>query len=360
MEKYVYVFHHTDLDGMGIKVLGMIYAMSLNLPSKTISCSYNKVDAEVCQAIKTIDDVAEIIIGDISVNEDTAERLNEIYKLGIPIRLRDHHDTATWLNKYEWALVSEKDDDESYRCATWWLAQDPDMKDVNNKLHGVIEAIDEWDTWKWKEHNLVVAKQLNSLFTIMGEDEFTQYLIEGYRNSVPIEGANKMFTEKAKIMIDVYERYIQNQVALCDKFMYTMNLWTQIPDHKPGIFRQIKKTVKLKTGVVFVNGDMSAIGDALLDIHPEIDVLMMIAFPGLISWRTQKKDLPITLGKIAKRATGSGGGHPMAAGSTISFEGFKDMLTRFMERNFSTKLDFSNLQSTWERKWAEKRKQEQG
>ena len=104
--------------------------------------------------------------------------------------------------------------------------------------------------------------------------------------------------------------------------------------------------------------DMSEVGDALLDNHPELDILMMVAFPGMISWRTQKKDLPLPLGKIAKRATGDGGGHPMAAGSTISFEAFKDMLTRFMERNFNSKLDFSNLKSSWERKWEEEHKQQ--
>ena len=358
MDKYVYVFHHTDLDGMGVKILGMLHAMELGLPCKTFSSSYKKVNTYVCDSIKTVDDVAEIIIGDISVNEETAERLDEVYKLGVPVRLRDHHDTATWLNKYEWALVSEKDDDEVYRCGTWWLAQDPDMQVIANKFHGVIEAIDDWDTWKWKEHNLTMAKQLNSLFNVMGEEEFTQYMIEGYKAIVPIEGANKMFTEKAKIMIDTYDRHIQAQVAVCEKFMYTMNLWAEVASHKPGVLRKIKRTVKFKTGIIFLNSDMSEVGDALLDNHPELDILMMVAFPGMISWRTQKKDLPLPLGKIAKRATGDGGGHPMAAGSTISFEAFKDMLTRFMERNFNSKLDFSNLKSSWERKWEEEHKQQ--
>ena len=351
MDKYVYVFHHTDLDGMGIKAIGLLHAMELGLKCRTIECSYNKVNSEVCQVIKNIDDIAEIIIGDISVNETTAERLDEVHQLGVPLRLRDHHDTAEWLNKYDWALVQERDSEGISRCATWWLAQDPDMKEISCKLYGVIEAIDLWDTWRWKDTNQLVAKQLNSLFTILGEEEFIQHLIESYRNGVP--NINDFFSEKEKIMLETHERHIQSQVNLCERFMYTMNLWTQIPEHRPDVVRKLKKTIKLKTGIVFLTGNLSEIGDVLLDKHPELDVLMMIAFPGLISWRTQKKDLPITLGKIAKRATGDGGGHPMAAGSVISFASLKDMLTRFMERNFSPKLDFSNLKSSWERQWDE-------
>ena len=85
MDKYVYIFHHTDLDGMGVKILGMIHAMEIGLPCKTIACSYSKVNTYISDSIKTVDDVEEIIIGDISVNEEIAERLDEIYQLGIPI-----------------------------------------------------------------------------------------------------------------------------------------------------------------------------------------------------------------------------------------------------------------------------------
>ena len=354
MEKYVYIFHHTDLDGMGVKVLGMLYAEAKGLPYQTIGCSYGRVNTEVCNAIKIVDDVEEIIIGDISVNEDTAERLDDLYKDGMPIRLRDHHDAAAWLNKYDWALVGELDNDEIARCGTWWLANDDDMKSISQRLKVVIECIDQWDTWKWKESKFEPARKLNSLFSILGEQEFTQYLIDGYKNNT-FKSLDDLFSERTQIMLECYNRYISSQVALAEKFMYTMNLWTQISTQQPGVVRKLKTTIKLNTGIVFVTGDLSEVGDRILDNHPELDVLMMIAFPGLISWRTQK-DLPISLGKIAQRATGNGGGHPKAAASTISFAQFKDIMTKFMGLNFSPKMDFSNLRSAWERDFAEKEK----
>lgn len=345
MEKYVYIFHHTDLDGIGVKILGMLYAMEKRLPYKTIPCSYKGINPAVCNAIKTIDDVAEIIIGDISVNEDTAERLDDLYKEGLPIRLRDHHDTAIWLNKYKWAIVSETDNDEIPRCGTWWLANDNDMESIRNKLSIVIDCIDKWDTWEWKKTNFVEAKKLNSLFSLLGEEEFTQYIIDR-RDS--LKSIGDLFTERVEIMLDARNRCIESQVALCEKFLYTMNLWLQVNETKPGVLRKLKKTIKLKTGIVFATGDLSEIGDLILDHYPELDILMIIAFPGLISWRTQK-DLPISLAKIAKRATGDGGGHQKAAGSVIGFEPFKDMITKFFDKNFSSKLDFSNLCSRYER-----------
>lgn len=352
MKKCVYVFHHTDLDGMGVKILGILYARQRGLACKTIPCSYGKVNQEVCQAIKVIDDMEEIIIGDISVNEDTAERLEDVYRDGLPIRLRDHHDSADWLNKYEWAIVKEADDGGIARCGTWWLAQDEDMKKIRDKLSVVINAIDQWDTWKWKESRYMPARQLNSLLSILGQDDFVQYILENQDN---FKSDKDLFTERMEIMLETYNRQIENQVALCEKFMYTMNLWTQVPDKKPGVQRKLKKTVKLYTGIVFLNNELSAVGDAILDKHPELDVLMILAFPGMISWRTQK-ELPISLAKIAKRATGFGGGHPSAAGSTISFSSFKDILTKFMDANFANTLDFSNIKSAWERNYEAEQK----
>ena len=345
-EKYVYVFHHTDLDGMGIKIMGLLYAMQKGLPCRTCACSYASVNANVCQAIKNTADVEEIIIGDISVNEDTAERLEDVYRDGTPVRLRDHHDSADWLNKYEWARVKEYDDGGISRCGTWWLAQDEDMKGVADKIPLIINAIDEWDTWRWKNSGDDTAKNLNSLLSILGQDDFVNWVMSSYKTFDTVEN---MFGEEEKIMLWTYHRQLQYQVEMCEKFMYTMNLWTEIPMHKDGVQRKLKKTIKLVTGIVFSNTDLSAIGDMILDRHPELDILMVIAFPGTISWRTQK-DLPISLAKIAKRATGKGGGHPSAAGSTIGFTAFKDMLIRFMDSTFSTSLDFSNLKSSWERK----------
>ena len=78
--------------------------------------------------------------------------------------------------------------------------------------------------------------------------------------------------------------------------------------------------------------------------------------PGNLSWRTHK-DLPISLAKIAKYATGTGGGHYHAAGSNIPFYKFKDIFCEFMDHNFNKHLEYSNLLSSRERKKREDEKQ---
>lgn len=339
MEKTVYIFHHTDLDGMGVKILGVLYAQQQGLPYKTISCGYSTINPYVNDMIKKAKDVAEVIIGDISVDDTTAASLHKwMRKTGVPVRLRDHHETAHALNKYAWAVVHECDADKVPRCGTWMLAQDEDMIEIAERNKVLIEAIDAWDTWKWKSQDKQYAKNLNALMSILGENEFTKYCLS--LDGTLSNPADLFDIEKAA-MIKAFRLFINKQLDNYEKYMYTMNLWILTKPNKT------KKQLKLKTGVIFCNSNLSEIGDGMLDRHQELDLLMMISFPGSISWRTQKQ-LDIPLGKIAKMATGNGGGHPMAAGSTVSFSQFKDSLIRFMDKNFAAELDYSDLLSPYE------------
>lgn len=340
MEKQVYIFHHTDLDGIGVKILGILYAKQQGLPYKTISCSYVTVNNNVREMIDTAQDVAEVIIGDISVDEATAAKLDKWHqKTGVPIRLRDHHETAHALNKYPWASVHECDENKVDRCGTWMLSQDEDFHRITSRNRALIKAIDSWDTWKWKPTNNLYAKNLNALMSIMGEADFTEYCLS---LDGKLRKPSDLFNTEKAAMIKAFRLLIEKQLDTYDKYMYTMNLWLT---HKI----EGKKQVKFKTGVIFCNSNMSEIGDGMLDRHPELDILMMVSFPGSISWRTQKQ-LDIPLGKIAKMATGNGGGHPMAAGSTVGFNQFKDNFTRFMDKNFAAEMDYSDLLSPYETK----------
>ena len=338
MEKQVYIFHHTDLDGIGVKILGILYAQQQGLPYKTISCGYSTVNGNVMNMINEAKDVAEVIIGDISVDEETAAKLDKwMRKTGVPVRLRDHHETAHALNKYDWAIVHEHDEHKVDRCGTWMLSQDEDFQEITAKNKILIEAIDAWDTWKWKRANNLHAKNLNALLSIIGEADFTEYCLS---LDGKLKEPSDLFDTEKSAMIKAFRLFIKKQLDSYDKCMYTMNLWVLNKVHG-------KKQIKLRTGVIFCNANLSEIGDGMLDRHPELDLLMMISFPGSISWRTQKQ-LDIPLGKIAKMATGNGGGHPMAAGSTVSFNQFKDSLIRFMDKNFAAEMDYSDLLSPYE------------
>lgn len=349
MDKHIYIFHHTDLDGMGVKVLGTLYAQSKGIPFSTYKCGYRQINTGVQAALKQ-DDIEEIIIGDISVNEETAQLVERAVRAGTKIRMYDHHESAMALSQYSWAHVQEVDADGTPCSGTWVMGQDPDFRPFYDANKFMMDTINDWDTWLWKERNNITARQLNSLMDILGEDAFTEYLMS--RTNTSIQSAGELFDHDTQVMIDTHRRLVVQQADTCEKNMYTVKLWTQVPIHKDGIQRRLTQTVALKTGMVFVQSNISEIGDLILDRNPDLDVLMMIIFPNTISWRTHKQ-LPVSLNKIAQRATGWGGGHPMAAGSTISYSVFQDAISNFMESSFKDNLEFSNLTSPYIRKLRE-------
>lgn len=303
--KKIFIFHHSDLDGMGVKILASKYAEEKGFEYETHKCNYNDVDQIVCDTLKEVStsDIEEVIIGDISVNEQTAEFLDHLFYSGVAMRLRDHHATAEWLNKYPWAKVQERDTDGIERCGTWLLSSDSCFDNIRELMGSFIYEVDMWDTWKWKSVNDINATNLNALFQILGEEDFTNYILS-------IDCAGDLFTEYGKTMIEAHERQVKKVAENCEAHMWVMDL--SIPN----------KSNSYKTGVVFCNHDISDVGNLILDKHPELDILMLVSNPKSISYRTQKH-LDVPLGDVAKMITGSGGGHPMAAGSVISPKQFQ-------------------------------------
>src|SRR5574340_1199463 len=98
-------FTHTDLDGVGCGILAeREYGDNVEIEY----CDYDNINEKVLDYINTSTAPVDLIlITDISVNEDVAERLEFIHHWGgVKIKLIDHHGTATWLNKYKWAEVN--------------------------------------------------------------------------------------------------------------------------------------------------------------------------------------------------------------------------------------------------------------
>lgn len=330
----IHIFHHVDLDGMGVKILSEFYATTNQISFQSHSCGYRRINDAVQNCLNTVFP-EEIIIGDISVNEDVARKLDKAVQAGIKVRLRDHHETAKDLNSYDWALVESKDRNNIPRCGTYWLFQDPEFNEYRPYFQVLVDAIDDWDTWKWKENNNTDAKDLNALLSILGDSEFCEYITNIIYTSIasqtPITQSSQLFTERTKIMLDTHNRLIENSVRACERSLYTTNLWVYA-----------NKAIKLKTGIVFLNSDISEISDILLERHTELDVLMVVTLPGSISWRS-RKPLEVSLSKIAKKATGMGGGHSQSASSNIAIAKFQDLMAYFMEKNFDRSLDYSNI-----------------
>ena len=176
MENTVHIFHHTDLDGMGVKILGMLYAIEKGLPYETHCCGYTLINDEVTRCLTQSEHPSEIIIGDISVNKDVADMIEQYRKSGkIKVKLYDHHESAMYLNEFSWATVKITDDEGVPICGTKLLSKDPDFQKFNENVSYFVETINDWDTWLWKTKNNKVALELNILLSILGENDFTEY-----------------------------------------------------------------------------------------------------------------------------------------------------------------------------------------
>ena len=311
--KKVLVFHHSDLDGMGVKFIGIRVALSKDLICETYNCNYHTVNdlvfRNVSRQLKNIDTV---IIGDISVDEETAEILDEWQKdYGFNLILRDHHATAEHLNKYDWAYVAEFDEQGVPYCGTYLLAKE--FPEIQRDWEVFIKTVDDWDTWKWVVKQNNYAKDLDSLFQTLGEEEFTKYMFDvlGHYPTYPGE----LFTDWAKTIVQANNMIVEKMAKSCEKHMMTTTLNV--------------KGYSYSCGIVFCNSQISEVAEFLLSRHDEIDILMLIGFPRGISFRS-KKNLEISLGDVAKYTTGVGGGHPQSAGAVISAKQISSFIHRFL------------------------------
>ena len=311
--KKVLVFHHSDLDGMGVKFIGVKVAISKDMPYETYNCNYHTVNdlvfRNVSRQLKYID---TIIIGDISVDEDTAEILDEWQeKYGFNLILRDHHATAEYLNKYDWAHVAEFDESGVPYCGTYLLAND--FPEIQDDWKVFIEAVDDWDTWKWVNNQNHYAKDLESLFQTLGEEEFTKYMFSVLDNHP--KHLEDLFTDWAETIIQATDMMIEKTAKSCEKHMMTTVLDV--------------KGYSYFCGIVFCNSQISEVAEFLLSRHDELDLLMLVGFPRNISFRS-KKNLEVPLGDIAKYTTGAGGGHPQSAGAVVSAKQITSFIHRFL------------------------------
>lgn len=323
------IFHHSDLDGMGVKIVAIREAQLRGLEYETFKCNYTDVNEIVRQRLsENLDDVTEVVIGDISVDESTAVILHTTcYRQGIKLILRDHHATAEHLNKYDWAFVSEHKDGVCY-CGTWLLAET--FTEVFQEFKAFIQTVDDWDTWKWTKNGNNTAKDLNALFQVIGEERFTEYILRLYEGT--IDDPQQLFNHWATSIVEAHDLFVEKTAKNCESSMWTMDI--KVP----------RKQHSYKTGIIFANHDLSDIANIILEKHPELDILMIMSYPKTISYRT-RKTLDIPLGDLAKMITGKGGGHPQSAGGTISPRTFGKTFERTLKSMSGNLkgLEFNNL-----------------
>lgn len=274
---------HTDLDGIGCYVVAKYF---LTKEIDVSYCDYKNVNEVVNDIMEKHEDYEEILITDISVNEEVAEKLDKIKN---KVKLLDHHPTALFLNKYDWANV-EIECDKGKTCGTKMLFDYFKKDNINSSICYFVELVRKYDTWEWKnKYNDEIPKQLNDLMYMLGRKEFVEDMI--YKTN----SNEVLFDNLYCKLLELKQREIDNYIKQKDKKLL------------------IKNILGYNAGVVFAESHLSELGNKLSELHPELDFIAMIN-QETISYRTVKED--VNLSEVAKCF--GGGGHPKASGSQVN------------------------------------------
>lgn len=305
------IFSHNDLDGIACIIIGKKIMSSDIIDAK--SCSYGNINNTIKKFIssKEYDNYHEIFITDISVSEEVANLIDSIPELKAKVVLLDHHASAKWLNKYEWAsVIPEKN--EQPTCGASLLFDYLTTKDFDEdskEMYDLSYYVWLWDTWLWKTkfNHLNVSEKavrLNSLFHLLGEEDFINAIVKD-KNYNDVEG----LLLKHKLLLDINERQKNEYINKKEYQLRSINI------------------SGYNAGVVFADNHLSELGNALAERHPEYDFIAMISGP-TISFRSREES-DIDLGALVKELYG-GGGHPHAAGCTVTKEIIEEAMCLFL------------------------------
>lgn len=289
------LFSHTDLDGYGCNIVMKALVSQSTVIATNMNYEENNEIVKNYILSGEYKNYRCTFITDISVNEEVAELIDKTKDLRLV--LLDHHPTAEWLNKYDWANVCVNNCFEKTSGTellfNFLVSSDGCVEDWNyfREIHDFVKQVKRYDTWLWKEkYNDDTPKKLNDLFYILGYDKFYSSLKENNFN--------------VKFLIHDYSYLLENQQKKIDKYIEKKNkeiIGCPIRDYN--------------VGVVFANQYQSELGNRLSELNPQYDLIAMIG-ENTVSYRTTKEN--INCGKFAKLF--EGGGHPKAAGSEINEE----------------------------------------
>lgn len=306
----IYLFTHTDLDGVGCAVLAKLFFA--DEPCITY-CDYGDIDYEV----KTLLDNVEILqsedkifITDISISKELAKRI-EASSLKCEIKLFDHHATAEPLNEFSWCKVRATDEeDHDLTCGTKMfydhlVHQYGDL--YKNSLCDFVDFVRQWDTWTWKNtgERGRAAKYMNDLLDIRGKYDFINHFVYQFQTK-----GYCYYDEIDKMLLEIRQKEIQEYI------------------HEKSQQMQNAHWGEYNVGIVFADRFISELGNQLCELYPEIDFVAIIDIANQkVSYRTISDD--INLGVFAQRY--GGGGHPKAAGSQFTEDVLKETIEKIFD-----------------------------
>lgn len=292
------LFTHTDLDGVGCAILAKL-AWENNVDIEF--CDTNQINDRVERFMKSDDrhKYTDVYITDLSIIPEHADYIYYILSKAtdeqVKFTLLDHHETALWLNNYDFATIVVEDEltgvKESGTSLFYNHLLEKGVLHVGGFLTVFVNMIRRYDTWEWKD-NAFDGKEgdLSTLLDYYGIVKFFETMVGRLRSGRAI------FAEKEKTILEVKKKERDDYIDDADLRLETVRIGNR------------------NVGFVYASNYVSEVGNTICTRHPEIDYIVIINMEeGVYSFRTVKDD--VNVADIAKKI--GGGGHKAAAGCPI-------------------------------------------
>jgi len=332
------LFTHDDMDGCGCRV---VYEIAHLYEEKgkdydVLNCSNNSLDEDVLKELNSgriSPETTIVFFADLCGRPETLELLKS---KSYDVRVFDHHNTNLHaLETYPNAVVMERNEAGKKVSGTSLLFQyfnayaleHPewegskyfnDSTAINMNLFGTfVDTVRSYDTYEWKETGNVRAKELQTLFFMLGIEAFC----EQYVKLIQDKDETKLISDHDMIFV---RNKINLEQAIIDRF--TVN--DVIPIQLLG-----DKDQKMHDGCMVIStkgATMSELGYQFLEKHPEFEFIVgfNLTYPGHeVSFRS-RTGLVDTGVEFAARI--GGGGHPEASGAPLPKSALNDLINIFM------------------------------
>lgn len=324
LKRVIIVYHKVDIDGLGVKVLAEITG-KIGGFKDIIYLPCNKRADEAYEDIKkNLPDYDLCIIADLNFTEEYADKVNDELDTD-KIILLDHHVHATYLNKEDWAYISEHDiynyDLSSGTILFYSLIEsyinyilikrkdyDDDMiVDLMTQLENFTMSTAAHDTWfahdvKTTDLSLEIFNKVPLYLSLLHKSYKEEYANKLADN---ILYGYKLIDSGDLIMCDTTDKIIQSQCTFMWYNCKINKMWYK------------EKLVTVAT--CYVTQYSSEIGNYILKKQPEIDFVVMIN-PNVNSVSLRSRTDEFDVVELVQPL--KGGGHQAASGYTIADKTF--------------------------------------
>lgn len=311
MNKILIISHIADIDGLGSVVLGKTIYPDVDYEL----VEFSELDGVISSLIKTgkYREYETIYITDVSIREDTIEKINSNPELQSKIKHFDHHASEVKNNVYPFVnVVLEQNGKETCGTSLFYnhlctTHNDPVLEYDTTKEF--VEAVRARDNWLKNNESYPLGCDLTELQLLNGNDGYIDNTTNRLLNN------SSVVTPQEKTIIERRKKNILDYIEECDKRLIFMEL-----DGR-------------NIGVSFSEQFRSEVGNALSQKYvDQIDyVLIVNLMRGQYSFRTVKDDVNVS--QIAASLDPNGGGHPKASGAQINANNYY-IITRALEEKF--------------------------